>query len=172
MEDLQYPIGHFTQTSFTDVEINDWITELEQIPAQLKEAVIGLTDEQLDTPYRPEGWTVRQVVHHVADSHMHSYARFKFALTEDAPVIKPYNEAAWAELPDAELPVEVSLSLLESLHRRWTALLWNLRESDLQKTFHHPADGEISLGLATGIYSWHGRHHIAHITSLAARESW
>lgn len=172
MEDLRFPIGRFTYDSYTDDDINNWIMEIEEIPGQLKEAVRDLTDEQLDTPYRPEGWTVRQVVHHLADSHMHSYIRFKFALTEDAPLIKPYDEAKWAELPDSELPVDVSLALLETLHSRWTALLWSLSEDDLKKTFQHPADGEISLGMATGTYSWHGRHHITHITALRERENW
>ncbi|SDO18918.1 YfiT family bacillithiol transferase [Alkalicoccus daliensis] len=172
MEKLQYPIGRFTQAGYTDDEINAWIMEIEEIPGQLKEAVGELSDEQLDTPYRPGGWTVRQTVHHIADSHMNSYIRFKLALTEDAPRIKPYEEAKWAELSDSELPVDVSLALLESLHSRWTALLWSLREADLEKTFRHPADGEVSLGIAIGLYSWHGRHHIAQITSLKERENW
>ena len=143
-----------------------WIQEIEELPRLLREAVQDLNNEQLDTPYRVGGWTVRQVVHHLSDSHMNAYIRFRLALTEDHPIIKPYEEARWAELPDYTLPIEISLSLLEALHQRWTTLLHSLSPSDRNKTFIHPDSGEVSLGENIGIYAWHGRHHLAHITSL------
>lgn len=172
MDKIRFPIGQFTEETYTDDDINSWIVEIEETPIRLKEAVQDLTDEQLDTPYREGGWTLRQVVHHLADSHMNSYIRFKLALTEKNPLITAYKEASWAELSDTTLPIEISLTLLEALHSRWTALLWGLKETDLEKTFRHPDDGEISLGLAVGIYSWHGRHHIAHINALREKEGW
>jgi uncharacterized damage-inducible protein DinB len=171
MTDLRYPVGKFQAIADPESsQIDEWLAEIEETPAGLREAVEGLTPAQLDTPYRLGGWTVRQVIHHVADSHMHSYARFRFALTEDAPTIKPYDEGAWAELPDAKTaPVEVSLSLLDALHQRWIMLLRSLDRATLDKVFVHPELGPMSLLKALQLYAWHGRHHTAHITDLRRR---
>ena len=174
MTNLRYPVGPPPRMEDPQAaEIEEWLALIEQAPYQLREAVSGLTDAQLDTPYRDGGWTVRQVIHHVADSHMHSYARFRFALTEPSPVIHPYDEAAWAELPDAKTaPVEVSLSLLDALHHRWMILLRSLDTASLAKVFVHPERGPVSLASAIALYAWHGRHHTAHITTLRQRLSW
>ncbi len=174
MTDLRYPIGKARmETRLGDDERRRMIDEIEEAPARLRAAVAGLTPEQLDTPYRLEGWTVRQVVHHVPDSHLNAYIRFKLALTEREPAIKTYEEALWAELPDTRsVPVEVSLVLLESLHRRWVALLRSLGAADFEKTLHHPDHGVINLNQLLGMYSWHGRHHVAHVTSLRERMGW
>jgi hypothetical protein len=143
-------------------------------PARIREAVAGLSDEQLDTPYREGGWTVRQVIHHVPDSHLNAYIRLKLALTEDRPTIKPYDEARWAELIDSrDTPPEVSLALLESLHARWNTLLRSLREEDFQRSFLHPEQQEtFTLDGLIAMYSWHGRHHVAHVTALRERMRW
>ncbi|RFU66214.1 YfiT family bacillithiol transferase [Bacillus sp. V59.32b] len=171
--DLRYPIGEFNHRgSITLESINEWIKEIEIAPEDVKEAVKGLEDDQLDTPYRPNGWTVRQVVHHLADSHMNAYIRFKLALTENNPTIKPYQESEWAELPDSELPVEVSIMLLEALHTRWVTLLRSLTSTQLEQTFQHPDSGIVQVGYNIGLYAWHGRHHIAHITTLRKRSGW
>ncbi|WP_078379929.1 YfiT family bacillithiol transferase [Sutcliffiella halmapala] len=173
MTDLRYPIGPFKLEKNPTIEtIESWIKEIEITPANLKEAVKDLSEEQLDTPYRQGGWTVRQVVHHLADSHMNSYIRFKLALTEDNPTIKPYMEDKWAELPDSKLPIDISLSLLESLHARWITLLRSMQPADFEKTFQHPELGAVKLAVNIAIYEWHGRHHIAHITSLRERFGW
>lgn len=173
MMDLRYPIGWFDMNQeITSNEINQWISDIESAPRELRKAVKNLNDHQLDTPYRPGGWTARQVVHHLADSHLNSYIRFKLALTEENPVIKPYGEALWAELPDSKLPIEISLHLLENLHARWVELLKSLSPCDLSKTFAHPDSGVVTLAQNIGLYSWHGRHHISHITSLCIREGW
>lgn len=173
MSDLQYPIGKFSVPTDVPAALrSQWIEEVAQAPARLRGAVDGLKDNQLDTPYRPGGWTVRQVVHHVPDSHMNAYVRFKLALTEDTPTIKPYAESLWAELSDSKAPLETSLSLLENLHRRWLLLLRSLREEDWSKTFRHPELGVRRLDQTLGLYSWHGRHHAAHITSLRERMNW
>ena len=145
---------------------------LRDLPDRLSEAVDGLNDAQLDTPYREGGWTVRQVVHHVADSHMNSYVRFKLALTEAEPAVKTYDEAAWAALSDSQLPVDVSLTLIWALHERWVALLEGMTERDFQKKFVHPERGVQDLGTALALYDWHARHHTAHITNLRARLGW
>ncbi|MEH7748645.1 putative metal-dependent hydrolase, partial [Neobacillus drentensis] len=149
-----------------------WINEIEGLPRLLRDALKDLNNEQLDTPYRSGGWTVRQVIHHLADSHMNAFVRFKLALTEENPVIKPYDETKWAELPDYKLPIDTSLLLLETLHQRWTNLLRSLTPADMEKTFIHPDSGEVSVGENIGIYAWHGRHHLAHITSLCHRKGW
>ncbi|MCH4826928.1 YfiT family bacillithiol transferase [Planococcus halocryophilus] len=173
MTEEKYPIGKFEFDGVvTDSVIGGWISEIEDLPGLLQDAVRSLDEEQLNTPYRSEGWTVRQVVHHLADSHMNAYIRFKLALTEEKPVIKPYNEGDWAELPDYNLPIDISLSLLTALHKRWTNLLHNLSPADIEKTFIHPDSGEISVGENIGSYAWHGRHHLAHITSLSTRKGW
>ena len=171
--DMRYPIGEFQfDGEITNGVIKDWINEIKDLPRILREVVKDLDNEQLDTPYRLGGWTVRQVIHHLADSHMNAYVRFKLALTEDVPVIKPYDEVEWAELSDYKLPIDSSLSLLEALHKRWANLLGSLSPSDLEKTFIHPDTGEVSVGENIGLYAWHGRHHLAHITSLCIRQGW
>lgn len=173
-ENLRYPIGRYEPLkSMTAEQRAAWIRDLEQLPARLRDAVAGLNDRQLDTPYRPGGWTVRQVVHHYPDSHMNAYTRFRLALTEDSPTVKTYEEARWAELADAKTaPVEISLTLLDGLHARWTALLKSLGETDFARTFKHPEWGEITLDWALGSYAWHSHHHVAQITSLRHREGW
>ncbi|HEY3137553.1 MAG TPA: bacillithiol transferase BstA [Blastocatellia bacterium] len=174
MMDLRYPIGPFKfECTPTDEDVQRAIDEIAEAPAKLRAAVEGLTPEQLDTPYRPAGWTVRQVVHHVPDSHLNSYCRFKLALTEDEPTIKPYHEDRWAELEDSRAtPTEVSLALLESLHKRWVLLLNSLGPDDFKRTFRHPELGVVSLAQNVCLYGWHGRHHVAHITSLRERMGW
>lgn len=174
MSDLRFPIGCFKlDAAPTDDQIWQAIGEIAEAPAKLRAAVEGLSPEQLDTPYRPGGWTVRQVVHHVPDSHLNSYSRFKLALTEDEPTIKGYYEDRWAELDDARTaPIEVSLALLESLHERWVLLLKSLARADFARTFRHPELGVVSLAKNVCLYGWHGRHHVAHITSLSERMGW
>jgi len=172
--DLRYPVGKF---EFPDaVSPGDrriFVTEIAEAPARLRSAVRGLADEQLDTAYRPGGWTVRQVVHHVPDSHLNSYVRFRLTLTEDDPTIKAYFEDRWAELPDARTaPVEISLRLLECLHARWVGLLRSLDDAQWKRTFRHPVLGPVSLEKNAALYAWHGRHHVAHITSLRERMGW
>jgi hypothetical protein len=143
------------------------------LPAQLRATVNGWTDEQLDTPYRPDGWTVRQVIHHLPDSHINSYVRYRLALTESQPTIKPYDEDAWAHLPDAQsAPVDLSLALLDALHRRWVVLLRSLKAEEWACTFQHPENGTVRLDMTLLIYAWHGRHHLAHITRLRDRMGW
>ena len=167
MEDLQYPIGRFTYPESTTAEQRQtWIGEIARTARDLRTAVAGLTPAQLETPYRPGGWTVRQVVHHVPESHMNAFIRFKLALTEDEPTIKPYDEARWSALADAALPVEPSLDLLEALHLRWVGLLESMSERDYQRTFKHPESGVLRLDQYLAQYAWHGRHHVAHIMSL------
>lgn len=174
MTDLRFPIGRFKMDQdITDDERQRLIEEIAEAPARLRAAVSGLSPEQLDTPYREGGWTVRQVVHHLADSHLNSYARFRLALTEDEPAIKTYHEDKWAELYDARTaPVELSLSLLESLHERWGLLLKSLTAKDWDRTFRHPDLGVVPLGKNVGLYAWHGKHHVAHITSLRESNGW
>ncbi len=171
--DLSYPIGPFTPP---DPVIRDhvtaWIDDIAGLPADLRRTVSALTDGQLDTPYRPGGWTVRQVVHHLPDSHMNSLIRFKWALTEDRPVIKAYDEKGWALLPDARGPIGPSLDLLDALHRRWTGLLGSLTWAQLQREFVHPESGAVGLAVNVGAYAWHGRHHLAHVERLLEREGW
>jgi uncharacterized damage-inducible protein DinB len=173
-DDLRYPVGRF---NFEDAPAGRGrealIDELAGVPRSLREAVEGLSPEQLDTPYRPGGWTVRQVVHHLPDSHLNSYVRFKLALTEDEPAIRTYHEERWAELPDSRAtPIGVSLALLDALHERWAVLLRSLADAEFARTFKHPEWGLVTLDKALGIYAWHGRHHVAHVTSLRARMGW
>jgi hypothetical protein len=174
MTDLRYPIGKAEMAArLDDGQRRELIDRIEETPARLRAAVAGLSDEQLDTPYRPDGWTVRQVVHHLPDSHLQAYARFKLALTEEEPPIKTYDEARWAELPDTHaVPIEVSLVLLENLHRRWVALLRGLPADAFARTLRHPDHGIINLNQLLGMYAWHGRHHVAHVTSLRERMGW
>lgn len=173
MLDPRYPIGRFQATpNPTKEDLNGWLNDIEATPKHLRDAVAGLTAKQWETPYREGGWTVRQVVHHVPESHMQSYTRFKLALTEDEPLIKPYQEDKWAELADNRLtPPETSLVLLEALHERWNHLLHSLSDSDWQRTFRHPELGLMSLTKTANLYAWHGRHHTAQITELRKRFS-
>ena len=174
MADPRFPIGKFQYSgSVNELQRKQFIAEIAAAPAQLRAAVRGLSSEQLDTPYRQGGWTVRQVVHHVPDSHLNSYVRFKLALTEEEPAIKGYDEARWAQLGDTRTtPVEVSLSLLESLHQRWTNLLRSLSGSEWKRTFRHPERGLMTLDEALAMYAWHGKHHVAHITRLREAKGW
>lgn len=170
---MQYPIGEFKHPGvITAEQVNEWINEIMELPRRLHEITSSLTDDQLDTAYREGGWTVRQVVHHIADSHMNAYIRFKWALTERKPVIKAYNETLWAELSDSKMPIDVSISLISALHERWTYLLQCLTDEDLKLEFIHPDSGEISLEENIGRYAWHGNHHYAHIKTLCSRMGW
>lgn len=174
MEDLRYPVGKWQkEENPSPGRRKEMIDEITACPARMREAVAGLNDQQLDTPYRPEGWTVRQVAHHVPDSHMNAYVRFKLALTEDKPTIKPYDEGLWALLPDSKEPIEGSLQILESLHKRWTGLLKSMTEEQWQRAYIHPENGrEYRLTDVLGLYAWHSRHHVAHVTSLRKRMGW
>jgi hypothetical protein len=164
-DSLRYPIGKFTPPeTYTKEAMAQWIADIKALPMQLRNAVIGLTDAQLNTPYRPGGWTIKQVVHHIADSHMNSIIRFKWGMTEENPTIKTYQEDRWATLGDYALPVESSLKLLEGLHQRMVALFESFTDADWDRTFHHPeAQIEVSLKRNLAMYSWHSRHHLAHI---------
>jgi hypothetical protein len=174
MADLRYPIGQFDHTGeVTGADVSKWIDEVAALPQRLRDAVAGLDELQLDTPYRPEGWTVRQVVHHVPESHMNSYIRFRWALTEDKPTIKPYDEAACAELVDSRTaPIEPSLTLLDAVHARWVIMLHALTPEQLRREFVHPESGVTTLERTIGMYAWHGNHHVTHITALRERERW
>jgi hypothetical protein len=172
--DLSYPIGRFDFGKPVAAEARpQLIAEIEAAPARFREAVRGLADEQLDTPYRPGGWTVRQVVHHVADSHMNSYLRFRLALTEEEPAVKGYDQTKWAEMRDVRNgPVEMSLALLDGLHVRWVALLKSMTDADFERRFRHSEIGLVRLDTNLALYAWHGRHHAAHITGLRERMGW
>ena len=174
MTDLRYPVGKFHFVGLLDdEEKTKYLEDIARTPAHLRAAIEGLSPQQLDTPYRPEGWTVRQVVHHVPDSHLNAYLRFKLALTEEEPTIKPYAEDRWARLADtASTPIETSLTLLDSLHDRWVRLLRSLEPDDWKRAFRHPELGLVSLEKNLALYAWHGRHHVAHITSLRERNGW
>lgn len=173
LEELRHPIGRYNPpTEITKEQRTEWIQTLAALPAELRKSVDGLLDAELDTPYRPDGWTIRQVVHHLADSHLNSYVRFRLALTEDAPTIKAYDEKKWAELSDAHSgPVAPSFQLLESLHTRLVALLNSLSDADFAKTFAHPKLGSVRLDWNLGLYAWHCHHHLAHITGVRRREN-
>lgn len=175
LEQLKYPIGKYKKADSISKELlNAWISELESFPKNLASEVELLSDEQLDTPYRPEGWTIRQVVHHCADSHMNSLMRFKLALTEDQPTIKPYREEKWAELEDSSvMPIASSLLMIEGIHNRWTYLLSKLTDEQLSRVFIHPDHGKsIRIDENVGLYAWHCRHHLAHITETKKRYGW
>ena len=173
-EDLRFPIGQFDK----NIEISpsarsERITIIADVPKNLEAAVAGLSESQIDTPYRPDGWTIRQTVHHIADSHSNAVTRFKLALTEDEiPTIKPYHEDRWAELGDNTLSVDVSLKLVDGLHARWAALLGSMTDDDFTKKFNHPETGEWTLEAVLALYAWHSRHHTAHITHLRERSGW
>lgn len=174
MTDLRYPIGEFVPDSNRTAEkVARWIDEIADAPARLREAVTGLDEAQLETPYRDGGWTVRQVAHHLPDSHLNAYIRVKLALTEENPIIRPYQEGLWAELPDARTgPVATSLMLLESLHDRWVMLLRSLDEEDFERKLFHPEVGELTIGGLADLYAWHGKHHVAQINALRRRMGW
>jgi uncharacterized damage-inducible protein DinB len=174
MDDLRYPIGAFAfDSSPTPDKRAGWIRQIAEAPSQMRAAVSGLTERQLETPYRAGGWTVRQVLHHVPDSHLNAYCRYKFALTEDNPTIKPYDEAAWANVADtARTRPEVSLALLDALHGRWVVLLESMSAADFARPLQHPERGPITLDWMLQLYAWHGRHHAAHVTALRQREGW
>jgi uncharacterized damage-inducible protein DinB len=174
MPDPRYPIGRFSfEGPLTAEQKKQYLNDIEQTPARLRTAVRGLSDEQLNTPYRDGGWTVRQLAHHVPDSHMNAYIRFKLALTEDEPTIRPYMEDRWAELPESkQAPIDVSLALLDSLHQRWTLVLRNIPDADWKRTFRHPELGTLSLEKNLALYAWHGRHHVAHVTTLREKMGW
>jgi len=174
MTDPRFPVGKFSYSGPpSEPQKAQFLDEVAQTPSKLRAAVKGLSEAQLDTPYRPEGWTVRQVVHHVPDSHINSYVRFKLALTEEEPTIKTYAEDRWAELGDTKTtPIEVSLTLLDSLHDRWVRLLRSLTPEQWKRTFRHPQLGPLTLEKTLALYAWHGRHHVAHITELRKRMSW
>lgn len=174
LETLQYPIGRFSwQIETGSGHREKWLLVIAHTPDALRMAVSGLTEEQLDTPYRPGGWTVRQVVHHYADDHLNSYVRFKWALTEEAPLIKGYEQALWAELADARFgPVEPSLILLTALHQRWMEGWRSLGEADWSRTFCHPKRGPVSLEQLAALYAWHGEHHVTQVQALRVRNGW
>jgi len=164
MVNERYPIGEFEcEDIISMAQVAKWIEEIRVLPSQLSEVVSELSEEELNQPYRKNGWTIRQVVHHIADSHTNSYIRFKLALTEDAPTIKPYKQDEWAKLPDSTMPISVSLKIIDSLHERWTYLLQSLTAEQLKRTFHHPDSGLVTLERNIGIYAWHGQHHLAQI---------
>ena len=174
MQDLRYPIGKCpSKPVLTPDERRDAIKAIAETPDRLRAAIAGLSPEQLDTPYRPGGWTVRQLVHHVADSHMNAYVRVRLALTEDWPTIIPYQEKRWAELKDASTgAVSTSLDLLQALHSRWVQLFASLHEHDWKRGYVHPENGRETLERVVVVYDWHGRHHTAHVTQLSARMGW
>jgi uncharacterized damage-inducible protein DinB len=171
--DLQYPVGKFTsEENLSDARRSELIAQIADAPGKLRNALKGLDAKQLDTPYRDGGWTVRQVAHHLADSHLNAYVRFKLAMTEDFPTIKPYDQKLWAETADTRGPVEASVELLDALHRRWVALLKSMSAADYQRKLNHPEMGEVKLEKYLGMYAWHSRHHVAHITTLRERMGW
>ena len=173
MTDPRFPIGAFVRPLMLEPdERRVAIDQVRATPSRIRTAFDGLDERQLDTPYRPGGWTLRQVAHHLPDSHLNAYIRCKLALTEDAPTIKPYDEAAWARLQDSRLPIDVSLTLLDSVHQRWVVLLENLSEAEWERTFVHPEVGVTRLDQLLALYSWHGRHNEAHVTSLRDRMRW
>jgi hypothetical protein len=172
-DDLRYPVGRFAFNGADEKTRASWIEEIARLPEKLRSAVGTLSESRLDTPYRPGGWTVRQVTHHLPDSHMNAFIRFKFALTEDVPRIKAYDEAKWAELADGKTgPIETSLALLDGLHARWTRLLRSMRPADFARELEHPEHGRVPLDRMLALYAWHCRHHVAHVTELARREGW
>ena len=171
--DLSFPVGRFDRTAtWTADSRRSAIEDIAALPAKMRQAVAGLSEAQLDTPYRPGGWTVRQLVHHVADSHMNGYIRLKLALTEDNPTIKPYEQDGWAALPDSRLPISISLSILDAVHERWSVLWRAVTEEQFRRTFTHPELGRLTVETHAHLYGWHSCHHVAHITALRQREGW
>ena len=174
MDSLKYPLGEYIEQPFSASLLQERLLDIKVLPAQLEYAVQNLDEAQLQTPYRPGGWTVHQLVHHVADSHCNAYTRFKLGLTEDNPSIKPYDENAWAELSDTtNLPINISITFLHALHLRWTEVLKNIKENEWNRTVFHPEHKkEMTLWLLLGMYAWHGKHHTAHITTMRTRNKW
>ena len=174
MEDLRYPIGKYEPKPFSVEHLQERLSAIQYLPQQLENAILNLDEYQIETPYRPEGWTVKQLVHHVADSHMNAFIRFKLGLTEDNPTIKPYKQDAWANLRDSKIvPTNVSITLLHALHARWGALLNGISSEQLERTVFHPEQNkEITLWHLLGIYAWHSKHHVAHITAMRDRMKW
>lgn len=174
MEQLRYPIGRYQFEGMNNAQRDKWIAEVEALPAGLRAALDGLNDEQLDTPYRRGGWTIRQVTHHLADAGMNCFTRFKLALTESNPTIKPFDEGPWSELPDVmKAPPEVSLAIIDGLYARWSLLLRGMEREQFEREFYHPEQGmQIKLSYFLGFVAWHGRHHLAHITNLRERMEW
>ncbi len=172
-EDLSFPIGKYEKVrEITPEQRKQFIREIAELPNNLREMVKNMSEEQIDSPYRPAGWTVRQVVHHVGDSHLNSFIRFKLSLTEDNPTIRPYAEDLWAETAEYKMPVDVSLNLIDSIHRRWVALLESMSDEDFARTLNHPETGVWTLENLLGMYVWHGKHHTAHINNLKKRNGW
>jgi len=174
-QDLRYPIGKYVAQPFSEKQLQEWLIDIKNLPQHLENAVLNLDEAQLNIPYREGGWMVKQVVHHVADSHMNAYTRFKLGMTEDNPAIKPYDEVQWAEMNDSlELPINISLTLLHALHKRWHYYLTSISARDLQQrtVFHPEHKKEMTLWFLLGMYAWHSRHHVAHITSLRDRMKW
>ncbi len=174
MEDLRYPIGKYIEQPFSENQLKEWLIDIKFLPQHLENAILNLDEGQLNTPYRPEGWTVKQLVHHVADSHMNAYIRFKLGLTEENPTIKPYDEAAWANLSDTKnLPINISLTILHAVHARWMEILKAITSEEWTRTVYHPEHKKnISLWDLLGMYAWHSRHHTAHVTALRERLKW
>lgn len=174
MIDLKYPIGKYEVQPFSDALMQEWLLDIQSLPLVLENAVLNLDEKQLDTPYREGGWTVKQVVHHLADSHMNAYTRFKLGFTENTPVIKAYDEVMWAELDDVKkLPINISITILHALHIRLHTFLQSFTREDFEKKIFHPGHNEeFTLWQLLGMYAWHGRHHVAHITSLRERMKW
>lgn len=173
-EDLRFPVGKFDGEQIITPEARQkFIQTIEELPAKLNAAIESLDNEQLDTCYRPEGWTIRQVVHHIADSHLNSICRFKLGLSEATPTIKTYNEAEWAEMADSRnAPIDVSLKIIEGVHARWTILLNSMSDEDFEREINHPERGTMTLGSLLALYDWHSRHHTAHITATRSRNNW
>lgn len=174
IEKLKYPIGEFVvPKDFGDGSKSKWISEIEVLPFHLKRALANLTEDQLGTAYRPDGWTIKQLVHHIGDSHLNAYSRLKFALTEDTPTIKPYQQEAWVNTPDGDLDISIPLNLITAIHTKWVHIYKNITQSQWQAKFFHPDEKEPQgIDYWCAKYAWHGKHHLAHITELARRESW
>ena len=173
-KDPKYPIGKYEAQQFSESQKKNWIVDIQFLPNELEQAIENLDEAQLHTPYRDGGWTVHQLVHHIADSHMNSFIRFKLALTEDNPTIKPYDENAWSEMADVQKePINVSITLIYALHKRWLTLLQNMSDADFEKTLFNPQRrGQLTLWEMLGIYAWHGKHHVAHIKTLKENKGW
>ncbi len=171
---LKYPIGKYIEQTFSGKQLQEWLLDIQDLPQQLEFAITNLDESQLDTPYREGGWTVKQLVHHVADSHMNAYTRFKLGLTEDTPLVKAYDENAWAKMIDSKnIPINVSITLLFALHRRWYEILTNVSDEEWNRTvIHSEHKKEMTLWYLLGMYAWHSRHHVAHVTSLRERKGW
>ncbi len=174
MEDLKFPIGKYIEQPFSEEQLKEWLLDIQLLPQQIEYAVTNFDEHQLNTPYREGGWTVKQLVHHVADSHMNAYIRFKLGLSEDNPVIKPYDQDAWAKMPDTEnLPINISITILYAVHLRWYEILKNISGSEWDRTVVHPEyNKKMSLWYLLGLYAWHSKHHTAHITKLRERMAW